>query len=454
VAQRTIPVACIQTSAHDRADFERAWPRILALVAQAAESGAKLIVLPEGTVPGYVLGPQPLEPALLRRAQDDLAECARSAGATIVYGGAKIAGGAIYNAAIVLGPDGSEIGFAAKSFLWHFDRRWFTAGSVLEPIDTPAGRLGVLVCADGRIPTIAATLAERGAEMFVMPTAWVTSGRDPAALENIQADLLVNVRARENGIPFVAANKCGVELESVAYCGKSAIVDAGGKFAGRAGERAETIVCADVTIAPRAARPIAPPAAAPPPPPGRERVRLAFTAVRDPAALQRLAQLALQADADALLAAGEAPGAALEVRDVTRAAGRACDALQVGGVTVTAVGAEFGREPRGLVNARLAGADLFAWTAEEPPEWLVPMARARAVELRAYVLAFAAAGERAFAVDPDGAVIAGTFDGFRVAAFGYDRARAAATTVAPATDVLSGLRAAETVRAAALAAAP
>ena len=58
-----------------------------------------------------------------------------------------------------------------------------------------------------------------------MPTAWVTSGRDPTALENVQADLLGRVRAYENRVPFVAANKCGSELGMVAYCGKSQIVD-------------------------------------------------------------------------------------------------------------------------------------------------------------------------------------------------------------------------------------
>ena len=63
-----------------------------------------------------------------------------------------------------------------------------------------------------------------------MPTAWVTSGRDPTSLENVQADLLGRVRAYENRVPFVAANKCGSELGMVAYCGKSQIVDSRGEI--------------------------------------------------------------------------------------------------------------------------------------------------------------------------------------------------------------------------------
>ncbi len=49
-----------------------------------------------------------------------------------------------------------------------------------------------------------------------------------------------------------------------------------------------------------------------------------------------------------------------------------------------------------------------------------------------------------FAVDPDGAVICGTFDGYEIASFTYDPARTAQTMVAPGTDIRIGLeRAAE-----------
>ena len=170
VPSREIPVACVQVAAHDRNDFARVWPHVLATVDDACR-GAKLVVLPEGTVPGYVLGSEPVSSEQLERARADLAARARRYAATIVYGAAKIVNDRTYNAAIVLGPSGDELGYAAKQFLWHFDRRWYAAGETLDPIATPLGMLGILVCADGRIPTIAATLCDRGAELLVMPTA-------------------------------------------------------------------------------------------------------------------------------------------------------------------------------------------------------------------------------------------------------------------------------------------
>jgi predicted amidohydrolase len=440
VQERKIPVAAVQAAAHDRIAFDRHWSHLESLAEEAGKQGAKLIVLPEGTVPAYVLGTEPVPVQQLERAAASLAAVAKRHGATIVYGGAKIVKERTYNAAIVLGPDGRELGHAAKQFLWHFDRRWYAPGDTLEPIDTPVGRLGLLVCADGRIPTIAATLADRGAELLVMPTAWVTSGRDPAALENLQADLMVNVRARENGIPFVVANKAGVELESVAYCGKSALVDAAGDFVARGSERDEAIVFGEICTGARG--PVARGSFHPHDlgAQGRPRARVAFTLASAADDVARFAELARYADADFLIARGSAstgqgPGVLAVPSD------GAGSVIEADGLRAGLVDDEVMLSPRGLVRARLTGLDLFVWHAErEDAGWTVRFARTRAAELRAFIVVLDARRERAFVADPDGAVVAGTFDGFRMASFVYDRARAAATTVAPTTDVFEGLR--------------
>jgi predicted amidohydrolase len=469
VSPRTLPVAAIQPNAHDRNDFKTIWPRVLRLANDAAERGAKLIVLPEGTVPAYVLGTEPVHASEIGGANEDLQALASRYGLVIVYGGVKIANGAARNAAICIGPDGAELGYAAKQFLWHFDRRWFTAGQTLQPIETPLGTLGLLVCADGRIPTIAATLVERGAQALVMPTAWVTSGRDPEALENLQADLLANVRARENGVPFVIANKCGVERASVAYCGKSAIVAASGEFVARGSETREEIVWGEIELARRgrtradAAMPHVRSSAEELS--LRARLRIAFTAACDPAELAGLAAAAAVADCDLIVSGGPLP-AEITLR-APAGAGVPLAALldgspssARGGVRIVeAEGLRFAAvadgsvlDPRGLVDLRLHGIDLFVWRAGAAcePSWRARFARTRAAELRAFVIVFESDGEagreRAFAVDPDGAVVAGTYGDFRLASFVYDRARAAATTVAPATDVLAGLRVAEAIR--------
>ncbi|GAC1493255.1 MAG: hypothetical protein NVS1B2_07740 [Vulcanimicrobiaceae bacterium] len=104
------------------------------------------------------------------------------------------------------------------------------------------------------------------------------------------------------------------------------------------------------------------------------------------------------------------------------------------------------RTPRARARARLAGVDAFVWFADGDSEWDVAFARTRAAELRAYVVVFVDA-RRAYVVDPDGLVAAGTFGDYALASFGYEPTRTAATQVAPSTDVLEGLRLAETIAA-------
>ncbi len=80
-------------------------------------------------------------------------------------------------------------------------------------------------------------------------------------------------------------------------------------------------------------------------------------------------------------------------------------------------------DPRALVGPRLAGVRLFVWHASIDGAWVVPFARTRATELRAYVVVLDTPRKRAFAVDPDGVVLAGTFGDFELAAFAFDRRR-------------------------------
>jgi len=422
VSTRPRSVAALQLRAHDRADFSERWPHILARITAAADRGAELIVVPEGTVPAYVIGSDRIDPRILDDAAQDVIAVATRSGATIVYGGARQDGERLANSAYVVTAAGIT-GTADKCFLWQFDRRWFRAGETLDPIDTPVGRLGVFVCADGRIPTIASTLVDRGAQILVLPTAWVTSGRDPAVLENIQADLMIAVRARENGVPLVAANKCGVEARSVAYCGKSAIVAADGGFAVRAEQDEETTLHGRVAIGAPIVRHTGRPAG--------------VTRGLSPAPLPDVARIAISVRVDAAL----------------HVAARIADADltidphgQPESSDVAVVEDEAMVDPRVLVAPRLDGVRLFVWHASIGSAWVVPFARTRAAELRAYIIVLDTPDRRAFAVDPDGTIVCGTFGAFEVAAFPFERRRTDSWLVAPHTDVRATLLAVEAMR--------
>ena len=320
----------------------------------------------------------------MEAAADDVIAVAARTGATIVYGGARAGEHGLANSAYVVTPAGI-VGYADKCFLWHFDRRWFTAGSALEPVDTPVGPFGIFICADGRIPTIPSTLAARGAQILVVPTAWVTSGRDPHALENLQADLMIAVRARENGLPLVVANKVGVEARSVAYCGKSQIVTADGTVVALAPQDEEATCTRPLrsarrpSLSHRSRRPSKRRAGEP----LSDVVRIATRPMPTRAARAR---------------GDRRRGLVIDPRTLPASG----DVAVVGDAAVL--------DPRALVAPRLAGVRLFVWQASIDAAWAVPFARTRAAELRAYVVVFGTPRKRAFAVDPDGVVVCGTFD--------------------------------------------
>ncbi len=422
--RRRIAVAAIQLLAHDRASLDRAWPGIAQHIRDAANAGAGLVVLPEGTLPAYVLGHQRFEQREIAGALATCAQLARELRIVLVVGAARAQGDRVYNSAIVFDADGTVAGSADKHFLWHFDRQWFARGEQLQPIRTSAGVLGVLICADGRIPTIARALVDRGAEMLVMPTAWVTSGRDPANLENVQADLLARVRARENGVPFVAANKCGVELHCVAYCGKSQIVTADGTIAAIASETQPAIISAGLEIGP--AQPMR--SRAPFPEPARSSqdgqlpVRVAISAHEGHAVEPELLRTL---EADVLIAP-----------DTTSSEPQPLGMRLPHGL-ITSDDAV--HDPGALAAHRLAGRDVAIWLTAEDDGWQVSFARTRAVELRMYVVVLDTKAQRAYAVDPDGAIVCGTYSDYDIASFTYDPARTRQTLVAPGTDVREGL---------------
>lgn len=412
--RRRISVAAIQILAHDRHALRAVWPGIAQQIRAAAAGGAQLAVLPEGTLPAYVMGSEPFESSEIAEMLDECARLARELHLVLVVGAARNHAGRVYNSAIVYDAGGSIAGTADKHFLWHFDRQWFAQAETIAPISTSIGNLGVLICADGRIPLISRALVDRGAELLVMPTAWVTSGRDPGALENVQADLLARVRAHENGVPFVAANKCGVEMRCVAYCGKSQIVAADGSLVALASERQPELLLGSIEVGSGK--------------PARTKLAVVASASDEPDRAMRVAvtagkvppnprELLATLEADALVA----PGDSADLPRCVRA------------------GDEVVADPGGLASFRLKGYHTAVWTTNRSDGWQIALARARALELRMFVIVLDTLKKRAYAVDPDGQIVCGTYDDYRIASFTLDPARARQTHVAPGTDVLAGL---------------
>lgn len=188
---------------------------------EAVRLGAKLIVFPECMNTGYLFDSREhcaklAEPVNGRYVQV-MAELARKHRIHIASGITEkdAKSGRIFNSGVLIDSRGELAVHYHKQFLATHDQNWFEFGEQGCPVaDTELGRIGLLICFDGRIPEIARCLALSGAEVIVDMANFFAMD---------QAEMWVPARAFENGVWFVAATKAGVE-RSIYYPGGSMIV--------------------------------------------------------------------------------------------------------------------------------------------------------------------------------------------------------------------------------------
>ena len=109
----------------------------------------------------------------------------------------------MYNTLVVVGPEG----FAGKYRKVHqplTERIMFYSGSGDYPIiETPFGKLGLMVCFDKAYPEVSRILALKGAEILLCPTAWPSI--EPSEDDNDfkLGNIFSFARAAENMVFFI-----------------------------------------------------------------------------------------------------------------------------------------------------------------------------------------------------------------------------------------------------------
>lgn len=250
-SSESIKVACIQT--HPRVGEKAAnVAASLAAIEAAASKGARLVVLPELANSGYMFA--------TREEAFELAElvpagptcvawmaAAQRLGITLVAGIAERDGDVLYNAAVVMGPDG-YIGTFRKVHLWNEENLFFEPGNLGFPVfKTPIGRIGVAICYDIWFPETFRLQALKGADIVCVPTNWVPiPGQAPG--REAMATVLAMAAAHTNSIFIACADRVGDE-RGQAFEGQSVVVGCSGwPLAGPASRDEEEIVLADVDL--------------------------------------------------------------------------------------------------------------------------------------------------------------------------------------------------------------
>jgi predicted amidohydrolase len=252
---RTITVAAAQLPARPLSEAAQALADVAEAVAAAQHTGADLVVLPECCYPAYWLGStdQYFRANILRgrAVEAHLADLARRHRICLVAGIVHEQDGALYDAAVLFDASGSLVGRHCKTFLWDAEHDWYRPGARVQPVETGFGRIGLLICAEGRSPEVFASHAAQMAGLLAMPTAWVNTADGPGRYYNPQPDFMMQARASEFGLPIVCANKFGQECDEARFCGMSLIVSRDGRVVAKAPPDKPAVLAARVDVKPR-----------------------------------------------------------------------------------------------------------------------------------------------------------------------------------------------------------
>jgi nitrilase len=177
------------------------------LLEKAAGAGARLVVFPETWVPGYPEWLWRLRPgddyeltaeihARLLESSVDLAAgqlkpiqaAAKRLKVTVSIGiherDGRFSRATLYNTQVLIGPDGKVLNRHRKLVPTNPERMVWGQGDAtgLQVVDTPAGRIGGLICWENYMPLARFALFAQGCEIYVAPTwdagsSWVSTMR-------------------------------------------------------------------------------------------------------------------------------------------------------------------------------------------------------------------------------------------------------------------------------------
>jgi predicted amidohydrolase len=212
-----VRAALVQLTASD--DPGANLPATLAHVAEAAAGGADLVLTPEVT--NCVSASRTRQQQVLRHEEDDptlaaLREAAARHGVWISVGSLALktgdADGRFANRSFLVDPSG---GIAARYDKIHMfdvvisdteayhESKGYRPGEQAVLAETPFGTLGLTICYDVRFPALYRTLAQAGARILTVPSAF--SPVTGAA----HWEVLLRARAIETGAFVLAAAQCG-----------------------------------------------------------------------------------------------------------------------------------------------------------------------------------------------------------------------------------------------------
>lgn len=224
-------LAIVQLEAQDGRSLDDSLASVEAGLERAGPAG--LCLLPEIWSPGYfAFDRYSAAGDAFEATVEKLASLARRR-RNYVHAGSLVEPrhGRLHNTSLLFGPNGEVVASYRKIHLFGYGSReqeLLTPGDQVVVAETEFGRVGMAVCYDLRFPEQFRRMAEMGAGLFLVASAW--------PYPRVEAwTTLLRARAIENQAYVAAANGVGAATGAV-LCGRSAVIDPWGVTVTSAGD--------------------------------------------------------------------------------------------------------------------------------------------------------------------------------------------------------------------------
>lgn len=215
-------------------------------LAETAAEGATLTVFPECASTGYCFDSKeealPFAETVPGDSTERMTAACRKHGVFSVFGMLEIDGDDLFNACVLVGPDGVVGGYRKIHLPFLGIDRFTTPGNRPFAVhQAGAARIGMNICYDAAFPESSRVMTLQGADLIVLPTNW------PPGAQCMSASV-VGARAMENGVYYMAVNRVGVE-RGFEFIGGSKICETSGRIVVDAEHRNEAILYAEIDLA-------------------------------------------------------------------------------------------------------------------------------------------------------------------------------------------------------------
>ena len=248
--------ACVQISS--QLDMDANLEAASALVRDAADNGAQMVLLPENVSLMGTNREQALAmamPEARHKALPVFTELAREKGVWLMVGSLSVrldeaaaAEDMLANRSLLISDQGEVMVRYDKIHMFdvnieggesHRESETYRPGAHAVVAATPWGELGMTICYDLRFPYLYRSLAQAGAHFMSVPSAFTrVSGR-------AHWHVLLRARAVETGCYIFAPAQCGDHANDRQTYGHSLIIDPWGKILAEAGE-SPCVIAADI----------------------------------------------------------------------------------------------------------------------------------------------------------------------------------------------------------------